>query len=814
VTAWRRLALPALLAAAPVIFFHEICLFGRAFLLRDLYTWFYPWRDLARTAFASGDFPLWNPWSYLGTPFLANMQSGLLYPLNAVFWILDFPAAMRLFIVLQFAVAAMLMHAFLRALACRPAAALTGALAWAYGGWMIVHIEFPNKLAAAAWLPLLCLALWRWMQGAVLRGLALGAAAVALSLAAGYPQTAATVWLGAAVVWLCFVAWPRAASPRAGVLSRAVSLPAMTLLGCVVAAAQLLPFAEAAAGSDRAAGRDVAQVLSLSLHPGHLLGLLLPHLFGEPGYQRYWGGDLYQFWLGHFYVGLPVAVLAVISPFAWRAARPAAGTAASSAASPLPSHARAAPAGGGGWPMGAGLVLLVLSVLVCLGEATPVAPVLVALVPGLGYFRWFSTTSVLIAFALCWLAALGLERLLSCAGEDPAAARRLAAGAAGMAALLAVVAVVSLAAPAAFLSLVRTLVSPVMLTDQEPFLARHIAVVRWDVLRATLLAAGLALLAAAAARRRISWTAAAWGVPLAVFLDLLGASAGMNHASDPSLYTAPPSTLQQVREAMPPLARLYVTGDTLEKDLALYGEDNDAYFRWAAGIFLFNLNLPYRLFSASDGDPLRPARMGVWHREVEATEDLDRRRRLLAAAGVSHVLRGEPGEKAEMIDVPGALPRAWVSSGAVHVGGKEAFERLASPDWDPRRETLVEEDAPLALRPPGPPAAHRVHGVRHTHDTVTVDVESEDAGYLVLGDMMAPGWTAQIDGAETALFTANFLFRGVALPAGRHTVEFLYRPASVRWGAVLSIAGVAVLAVLFWMDAAARRRSARPANAG
>ena len=141
-TSWRRLATPALLLMAPVAFFADVCLRGRAFLLRDLFSWFFPWRDLARQSLAAGELPLWNPWSYMGTPFLANMQSGLLYPLNAVFWIASFPTAMRLFVVMQFALTALLMHALLRALGCRPAAALTGALGYAFSGWMLVHLEF------------------------------------------------------------------------------------------------------------------------------------------------------------------------------------------------------------------------------------------------------------------------------------------------------------------------------------------------------------------------------------------------------------------------------------------------------------------------------------------------------------------------------------------------------------------------------------------------------------------------------------------------------------------------------------------------
>src|SRR5206468_10606974 len=134
-----RFAAPALLAAAPLVFFHELWFSGKTYLLRDLYNWFYPWRVFAADSLSRGEFPLWNPYSYAGTPFFANMQSGLLYPPNAVFWILDFPAAMRLFILVQFAMAAWFMYLLLRAQGCRLTSSLTGAIAYAYGGWLIVH---------------------------------------------------------------------------------------------------------------------------------------------------------------------------------------------------------------------------------------------------------------------------------------------------------------------------------------------------------------------------------------------------------------------------------------------------------------------------------------------------------------------------------------------------------------------------------------------------------------------------------------------------------------------------------------------------
>ncbi len=806
---WRRLVVPALLMILPVAFFPSVCLAGQTLLLRDLHDWFYPWRRFARQWLAQGDIPLWNPWSYTGTPFLANMQSGMLYPLNAPFWLLDFPAAMRFFLVAQFGATAVATYWLFRVLRCRVVSSLTAAIGYAFGGWMMVHLEFPNKLSAAGWLPLIVIGLIAWWRGRIFGGLALGASGVALSLLAGYPQTTETVVLGAAVLWICWVA--RCAVQRDGraFARAALSLPCMALLGAIVAGAQLIPFAEAAALSERAAPKPTGSVLIRSLEPGHFLALLSPHLFGAPGYGRYWGGELLQFWLGHFYTGLFVLAPACLSPLLLRK-----GAGAAPAPSPRPRAPVPSPEPGMAadvlpsrrWMVMAGLVLAVVAGLASMGAATPFGPLLVALIPGLGHFRWFSTTSVLIAFALCWLAAPALDAVAEAWERDRRAIRR--AGLAALAVALAPATVVGLAAasPSAFQSLVRAVVSTVMRTTQSPALEAHFDLVRGDAVRAAALLAALAAAWIAASRGRLSPARALWAVPILLVLDLLGANAGVLFTGDPAIHRDPPATLERLRSALPDSARFFVTGDTLSNDALIYGADQDSYFRWASETFLFNLNLPWDLFSASGGDTVRSRRAAAWQEQVEGTKDNERRRRLLAAAGVAVVLRGSPGEPSLMISVPGVLPRARVVSGLRRVTEAAALESIAAGTWEPSREALVEEDYGGTLAPPGNPVAHTIHALRHTPDTATVDVTSASDGWLVLDDLMYPGWTAQVDGRPAAPFTADYVGRGVAIPSGRHTVVFTYRPASVPIGVAASAAGMLALAGLAWAD---RRRSAR-----
>lgn len=105
-------------------------------------------------------------------------------------------------------------------------------------------------------------------------------------------------------------------------------------------------------------------------------------------------------------------------------------------------------------------------------------------------------------------------------------------------------------------------------------------------------------------------------------------------------------------------------------------------------------------------------------------------------------------------------------------------------------------------------AAAAEGSVRITADEperLALEVEASADTALVVGDQLAPGWTATLDGAPAPLYFANVAARGMAMPAGRHEVEMRYRTPRLAAGAALSLAGLALAAAL-----ALRRRGTLP----
>jgi hypothetical protein len=165
-----------------------------------------------------------------------------------------------------------------------------------------------------------------------------------------------------------------------------------------------------------------------------------------------------------------------------------------------------------------------------------------------------------------------------------------------------------------------------------------------------------------------------------------------------------------------------------------------------------------------------------------------------------------------------AYPRAWVVHGArfakpirdMRRDSREAImeEILYQADglwtsptrvlWDPRRIAWIETDDRAALRtyqtggPTGP--EETVTFVRDEPQLVELEANLDRPGFVVLADVLYPGWTLTIDGKPAPILQANRAMRGAAVEAGRHRLVYRYEPASVRVGGMLSLAGLVGLA--------------------
>jgi len=59
---------------------------------------------------------------------------------------------------------------------------------------------------------------------------------------------------------------------------------------------------------------------------------------------------------------------------------------------------------------------------------------------------------------------------------------------------------------------------------------------------------------------------------------------------------------------------------------------------------------------------------------------------------------------------------------------------------------------------------------------VLLYTKNNEEGLLVLRDTYYPDWHAYVDGKETKIYPADWIFRGIIVPAGEHNIKFSYQP--------------------------------------
>jgi len=135
-------------------------------------------------------------------------------------------------------------------------------------------------------------------------------------------------------------------------------------------------------------------------------------------------------------------------------------------------------------------------------------------------------------------------------------------------------------------------------------------------------------------------------------------------------------------------------------------------------------------------------------------------------------------------------------------------QRLYDPAWDMAGTVLLAAplpaNEPLPATPP-PVGADSVTIVEDQPEAVTIATQSPAAGLLVLADQAFPGWEARVDGQQQPILTADHALRAVYLPAGPHTVRFVYQPLSVTLGALGSSGGLLLLLLAGWAWRTGRR---------
>lgn len=138
-----------------------------------------------------------------------------------------------------------------------------------------------------------------------------------------------------------------------------------------------------------------------------------------------------------------------------------------------------------------------------------------------------------------------------------------------------------------------------------------------------------------------------------------------------------------------------------------------------------------------------------------------------------------------------SLPRAYLTRNVVKSSDRETLKALLNEKF-PISSTSITSDFEFK-NTSNEKLDSKADYSQISNTKVQVKTQANMEAFLVVLDSFYPGWKAFIDGKETKIYKTNFSFRGVLLPKGNHTVEFIYQPKSLQYGATIS--GLSLLIV-------------------
>lgn len=760
-----------LLAIAP------FALFGRALLGHtfipgpDLLANFTPWLTFFQRELAQGRFPLWDPHAFCGAPFITNSQVAHFYPFTLLPALFDVVWALHVTMAVHVYILGLGMYALAWRCTRDPWAALLAAVLVTASQHLACKLFYGVvcNVYVIAWMPWIWWLLLRLLDApSPRRAVGLGLAG-ALQVLGGHPQWVLMTGYAAAAMIL-FRAVVQRESGRAWA-ARGAALLLAAALSLAVPAAQLLPAVDVAAHSATRAGGAGYEFATIdSLPPAQLLSWTMPLLFGNPSAEGYW---LTRF--GYHELGCATGVISLLLVIvALRQRRDALAWALA---------------------VGAGV-----AIVLALGRYTPLYHAVYHL-PGVAYFRVPARWLALALAALALLAARGLALV-----RAEARARRTAAWAA--VALFVAHALLwlflTLAPDAARermidIAVARLHAEQLVAADADDAALRaRFDTRRFDLYRkaaatsaatATAVAASALVVVSAAARVQPSSAAAvllllAAGELLTPALLLLRQEP--RSALRNRYYRVSPAVAHVVENsrgrALLPDRTISVVGRTAHPEL-VPERTTVMGLRSTRG---YNPTIVRAIADYTDRLARRPpGQMPGGLLFIPDPPELDRD--LLNRMAADYVLAYEP---------PGAgYTRELVDDGLGVYRNEQAWPRAVL--CNTAGELLSATAAVI---------------VRDEPNTVTIRCAWDAPVRLVLLDTMYPGWEAWRGGEPLRVEPYLDTFRQVALDAGRHEVQFRFRPRALRVGLWISVAGVLVAAVAAWFGVPARARGSQGAR--
>ena len=719
----------------------------------DVVSFSYPMRILAIRLMKSGQLPLWNPYILTGTPLLANFQSAPFTITNFLYFFLSETRAWSVQVILQHFLVVIFTYTLLRHWKLSKLSALLGGFIYAFAGFNLIWSEWNAHTLTAAFLPMMLLWLDKYLDTEKIKYGLFFALSLALQIYAGYPQVTLYSAIAVFLFWFLRI-WKSQSRIR-----KTFVLTFCGVLGISLAAPQILPGAELLKLSQRSVELNPYDWVFLPFVK--IITFIAPDYFGNHATGNYWGPQDYTSNVG--FVGIIAIILA-----------------------------------------GVALTNVLNNKNVYFAATLSIVTLVLALPTPLSYWIWNGgfiglkaaaahRALVLWNFSISIMAAYGLDKLLR--GQK----FRITAG---------------LFLPWFILSayMLSTLyLFSVTRNNPTDILAlgmnKYMVGIRNLIFPLFILFASSVILVMIARLKMFKKLGTVLLVCLSIFELFRFGWKYMPFSSKNMMYPSTPVLDFLVDQPQP----VRVTGaNVIPMNMRMvYGlespEGYDAVYSQRIAQFLASM-------SSSDSRATTAGRYGfVDNPRSHLMNLLNTKFVLVTKSDLNHNQNplGQIPEEYKnnryktvfedktvvVLENTNVLPRAYmVYDWQVISDDKITLDNLLKKDYRIEDKIVLEEDP--GIKQQNKIASGSVKFITYKETASSLEVDTSQEGFLFVSDLDYPGWEAFIDEYKTKIYRADYAFRAILIPAGKHTVEFKYHPDSFFNGLKIGLGALTILVII------------------
>jgi hypothetical protein len=720
-------------ALTTLIFFWDV-LWQNAFFWEDFIEYVFPVQTFAAVQSANGIVPFWNPFSFMGMPFLADLQVGFFYPLNRILTLFVSdntlsPWAIEFVIIFHFFIAQIAMYYLMRYFKVSSYGAIISSISYSFSMLLVCHVIHPMIVYHLAWLPMILMYFFRAIEAGKLSQAIIAGIILGFVMLSGHPQILLYIvfLLGIVFVWL-FVAKIKAkelSGMKLPMVIVAGALPVIIAVGIFLI--QYLPTNELAGQSQRSE-ITYEKATEGSLQFKNVYTAIVPGIFGRvtgdkntPAtyYDKKTNGQVqaHFYWETAFYFGIVALVLGLFGLLRTYKTR-----------------------------IGSMMLFIALfGFLFALGGDGVIFDIMYN-VPYFGTFRNPSRIMFYVVLAFSIFAGTGFDELWK-RGKDDTFKWQFS---------------LALVFPllVSFLTLTGTL--PDILNTPGNVIA-DISASGGVIFFFTLVIAAIAYMLS-----RTNFNPSFGGeiLILIAFIDLFLAGANFNKG------TKNPADVYAIQ---PQLKEMFVPKDANE----LFRVNTRVYKPVSFSAMQRNQGMISRIYQVEGYNPLVLKKAAIYAPDEKTSFDL---------SNVKYQVKVDVQKDSwNYVERNSYYPRARMVYSAIIKSENEVINFMKTAGLNFTDVVVLDTKPNIVLS--GKSADSVEHNLKiksYNSNEFTVETNSVEAGILCLSEIWYPDWNAYVDGNPVEVYCAYNSFRAVEVPAGHHIIGMKYESSAYASGSLIS----------------------------